>query len=308
MNALMADLEQLLIQTSRTFALSIPRLPGSVRREVALAYLLFRIADTFEDAARWPRARRLAALGDFGALLQRRDRAKAASLALSWVAASPCDHEGYLELLAHTPDVIEEIDKLTPEARAVVIKHALRTTEGMASYVSRSTDDGALQLQDIEDLRNYCYIVAGIVGELLTELFVLADPKLQKAGALLETRSKVFGEGLQLVNILKDAGDDAKEGRVYLPPGVERAEVFALARNDLRTAAEYVRALHAAGTERGFVEFTALPVILAKATLDAVEMQGSGAKVSRVRVAEMVTALDERLDHGKDVFGTDTGW
>ena len=54
----MADLDDLLEKTSRTFALSIPVLPEPTRREVMIAYLLFRIADTFEDAAHWqPEAR-----------------------------------------------------------------------------------------------------------------------------------------------------------------------------------------------------------------------------------------------------------
>ena len=42
-------LDQLLERTSRTFALSIPLLPEPARREVTLAYLLLRIADTLED-------------------------------------------------------------------------------------------------------------------------------------------------------------------------------------------------------------------------------------------------------------------
>ena len=60
-------------------------------------------------------------------------------------------------------------------------------------------------------------------------------------------RSRFFGEALQLVNILKDASSDATEGRIYLPPGVDRARVFALARRDLDTAAAYVGTLQRAG-------------------------------------------------------------
>src|SRR5689334_17029718 len=65
----MADIDRLLILTSRTFALAIPELPEPLRREVGIAYLLFRIADTFEDATRWPRAERLAGLAAFDKLL-----------------------------------------------------------------------------------------------------------------------------------------------------------------------------------------------------------------------------------------------
>ena len=49
----MIDVNDLLVKTSRTFALAIPLLPEPTRREVGLAYLLFRIADTFEDATAW---------------------------------------------------------------------------------------------------------------------------------------------------------------------------------------------------------------------------------------------------------------
>ena len=64
------DLEQLLIATSRTFALAIPLLPEPTRREVTISYLLFRVADTFEDAASWPRALRIEALERFDQLLE----------------------------------------------------------------------------------------------------------------------------------------------------------------------------------------------------------------------------------------------
>src|SRR6185295_10100731 len=65
----MADIDRLLLLTSRTFALAIPELPEPLRREGGVAYLLFRIADTFEDATHWPRADRLAALAAFDRLL-----------------------------------------------------------------------------------------------------------------------------------------------------------------------------------------------------------------------------------------------
>ncbi|MBK8057261.1 MAG: squalene/phytoene synthase family protein [Gemmatimonadetes bacterium] len=41
----------------------------------------------------------------------------------------------------------------------------------MATFVSRETD-GPVHLRDLADLRAYCYTVAGIVGEMLTELFL----------------------------------------------------------------------------------------------------------------------------------------
>jgi hypothetical protein len=80
---------------------------------------------------------------------------------------------------------------------------------------------------------------------------------------------------------------------------VPRAEVMALARQDLLAAEEYVAVLDRHAHRRGPVEFTALPVLLAWAALDEVESRGSGAKVSRATVAESVMALKVRLAQGE---------
>src|SRR5204862_5048117 len=93
----MAQLDDLLEKTSRTFALSIPMLPEPTRRHVGISYLLFRIADTFEDAARWSRAKRLAALDELARLLETPGGEERASA--HWLADPPVSHAGYLELL-----------------------------------------------------------------------------------------------------------------------------------------------------------------------------------------------------------------
>src|SRR6185369_1300499 len=127
--------------------------------------------------------------------------------------------------------------------REAIVRHTLRTAEGMSGFVSDGGEDGSLRLRTLGDLRRYCYTVAGIVGELLTELFIDAAPSLRGARSALWDNAGLFGEGLQLVNILKDANDDAHDGRVYLPPGVDRRDVMALASSDLRAATEYVLTL-----------------------------------------------------------------
>jgi farnesyl-diphosphate farnesyltransferase len=295
----MADLDRLLERSSRTFALSIPLLPPPTRREVSVAYLLFRIADTFEDATRWEPARRIRALSEFCALLKNPSLPAVDAAAHRWVTDPPCDHEGYLELLAETPDVFDDFLALSPAAIAEIRDRVIASAEGMAGFVGRSSPAGELRLAHVEDLRSYCYVVAGLVGEMLTALFLLDRPELSAAAAFLSARAASFGEGLQLVNILKDAGSDRTEGRSYLPEGVARADVFALARADLREASAYVLALQEAGAPRGVVGFTALPVELAWETLDRVEKHGPGSKVPRSRVARIVSRLNRDLDRNR---------
>lgn len=293
------DLERLLVASSRTFALAIPLLPEPTRQEVTIAYLLFRIADTFEDAAAWPSARRIEALERFAGLLERPDRAEIREVAGCWAEEVPCEQPGYQALLAEVPFVFDELLGLSPAAVELITAHTLRTTRGMAGFVGRITGEGELRLESLPDLRQYCYVVAGIVGELLTELFLLDRPGLDAVGLALRERSRPFGEALQLVNILKDSASDATQGRRYLPEGVDRSDVLALARSDLRTATDYVLTLQKAGAERGLVAFSALPVQLAHATLDRVETLGPGAKLSRPEVYAILHRLHRALDRNE---------
>jgi len=298
----MVDLERLLERTSRTFALNIPLLPPPTRREVTVAYLLFRIADTFEDSVRWPVERRLEALDGFVRLIEAQEGGDVARLAASWTRVPPLDHPGYVELLEQTPAVIEAYLRLRPGAKSVIGEHVVRTAQGMGGFVARASTSGVLRMRDLEDLREYCYVVAGIVGEMLTALFLLDREELSAVGGELEARSAEFGEGLQLTNILRDASADEGEGRRFLPVGFDRATVFELARRDLDRAVEYTHLLQESGAERGLVAFNALPVALARATLALVEADGPGVKLTRREVRRLVSGVKTALDRGLPVL------
>jgi farnesyl-diphosphate farnesyltransferase len=211
----------------------------------------------------------------------------------------PVEQPGYRDLLTELPFVLDSFLALAPEPTALIREHTVRTAHGMAGFVARTRDDGELHLRDVADLQAYCYTVAGIVGELLTELFILERPRVAAVASRLRERARAFGEGLQLVNILKDSASDATAGRRYLPEGIDRATVLDLARGDLQQAAEYVLTLQAAGAERGLVAFNALPVRLAHATLGRVEQAGPGSKITRSQVYAIVQSLNRALDRGE---------
>lgn len=63
---------------------------------------------------------------------------------------------------------------------------------------------------DWPGLEKYCWHVAGVVGELSAGIFGYQDP------ATLQYASKL-GIAFQLTNIIRDVGDDARRGRIYLP-------------------------------------------------------------------------------------------
>jgi farnesyl-diphosphate farnesyltransferase len=141
-----------------------------------------------------------------------------------------------------------------------------------------------VRLKNLQDLQDYCYAVAGIVGELLTELFLLAGPKLGSIAAPLRARAARFGEGLQLVNILGDVSKGAAAGRVYLPPNLPIAHVFELAERDLAVALEYNALSRAGGVARGVWAFNTLNAQLARASLRLLQVEGIGSKLTRAEV------------------------
>jgi farnesyl-diphosphate farnesyltransferase len=291
-------LDHLLQISSRTFALNIPMLHEPARRQVTVAYLLFRVADSLEDSTLWPASRKLAGLEKLARLLESPSARRADSLREEWALDPPLRHPGYLELLRELPAVMRAAESLSPAAWEIISAHTCRTCRAMSESVARERE-GILRLTDLGDLRAYCYAVAGIVGEMLTELFLLNSDSLRSLASTLRGEAAIFGEALQLVNILKDRGADAGEGRCYLPAGLDLALVFRLARADLKTAAGYCARIEATGSDRGIVAFTALPVLLARATLDRVEREGPGAKVGRETVGRLLTRLQSALERGE---------
>ena len=63
------------------------------------------------------------------------------------------------------------------------------------------------------ELSAYCYQAAGVVGEVSARIFGMSVPDNLKT---LEY-ARTLGEALQLTNIIRDVGEDARRGRIYLP-------------------------------------------------------------------------------------------
>lgn len=113
-----------------------------------------------------------------------------------------------------------EIDRLyagrpgMPTARALlpaVSLYALPREEFIAVIDGMEMDlTNAMQAPSFEELRLYCRRVAGAVGMLSVRVFGATEPESRELAVSL-------GEALQLTNILRDLGEDASRGRLYLP-------------------------------------------------------------------------------------------
>ena len=280
-----AVLADLLARTSRTFALAIPCLPSPARLEVTIAYLLLRVADTIEDGTRLNREEKLTALDRFEACLRTESTATTGPLDLP---RQPSENAHDLALLDELPLVLRSLRRIRSPVREEIIKCTRATVGGMQAFITDGSSAGNVQIHSVDELRRYCYFVAGIVGELLTEIFVAGATWLQDVHGELHDNAAAFGEALQLVNILKDADDDQQNGRVFVPTHSWRPVLFELARRDLHQAEAYADTLRQAKAPAGFIAFTEIPLRLAWRTLDYVEQFGPGSKVPRAEVVRIV--------------------
>lgn len=92
-----------------------------------------------------------------------------------------------------------------------VIKYGLKSTEFYAIIAGMEMDLQAQRYYDDEALSVYCWRVASVVGIMSARIFS-NDPKIN-----CNTYATHMGQALQRINIIRDVGEDALLGRVYLP-------------------------------------------------------------------------------------------
>ena len=103
-------------------------------------------------------------------------------------------------------------------------------------------------IDTFQDLERYCYRVASTVGLLVVELLGYRNPRAREY-------ARVQGIAVQLVNVLRDVGQDAEAGRIYLPR--EELERFGVLPEAVRRreVSESMRLLLACHAERARVYF-----------------------------------------------------
>jgi farnesyl-diphosphate farnesyltransferase len=214
-------LQHILKNVSRSFYLSLRVLPGSVRRQVSLAYLFCRVADTIADTSSFPSCQRLQILR----LFRKQFLLDTPSLEdLKQLRAALLPQQTQQEahqLFYHLPACFHLFMSLSVVERQLVCDLVLTLTHGMEmdlQYFSEETTSTVQPFPDLAILDLYTYYVAGVVGEFWTKMHkaymqAWQPYKFQNLCAL----GIRFGQGLQMTNILKDIGKDLSIGRCYLP-------------------------------------------------------------------------------------------
>ena len=173
--------EKILQDVSRTFALTIPQLPPALRKVVSNAYLLCRIADTIEDDNALTSGQTRQFSDMFIEVVSGNIPAKAFSEKL-YPLLSGHTIEAEHELIKNVPSVIRITHSFNINQRKALERCIRIMAKGMADYQDSESLNG---LENLHAMDEYCYYVAGVVGEMLTDLFCDYSDEINKNKTLL---------------------------------------------------------------------------------------------------------------------------
>ncbi len=209
---------------SRTFALTIPQLPQELRRVIGNAYLLCRITDTIEDDSALTAEQTRQWSQMFSNVTCGTASAEEFAQKLHPLLSNhtiPAEHD----LIKNTPAVIRITHSFNTTQRNALERCVRIMGQGMSDYQETESLEG---LKDLPAMNQYCYFVAGVVGEMLTELFCDYSQEINRHKPELMKLSVSFGQGLQMTNILKDIWDDRERGACWLPQDIFHKHGFKL--------------------------------------------------------------------------------
>jgi farnesyl-diphosphate farnesyltransferase len=304
---------RILPAVSRTFALTIPQLDPRLRRVIANAYLLCRIADTIEDEQSLPADVKQQFHDRFTRVVGSTE--DPASFARD---LAPLLHGGTLaaerDLVAHTADIIEVTDGFNLAQRESLARCIRVMCTGMPRFERGASVAG---LADMHAMDNYCYYVAGIVGQTLTDLFCDYSPRIAERREAMAALDVSFGQGLQMTNILKDFWEDRDRGVCWLPHdlfarvgvnledirrssipaafGNAYAQLIGVAHTHLRNALDYT--LLIPEKEVGIRRFCLIALGLAMRTLASIQAKPGFTAATEVKVSRQVVKKVVLMTH-----------
>ncbi len=303
---------------SRTFALTIPQLPPALGKVVSNAYLLCRIADTIEDEPNLTYAQKKQFSQEFIKVVAGEFSPNTLSQALCPLL-SDSTLATEKDLISNTSRVIRLTHSFTPSQRNTLHRCVHIMAEGMVEFQQKSSLNG---LTDLAALDRYCYYVAGVVGEMLTDLFCDYSPHIAKENKQLQKLAVSFGQALQMTNILKDIWEDRKRGACWLPRdiftefdlrnlspncyddkfGEGLTKLIGIAYNHLHNALRYILLIPT--NEKGIRRFCLYALGMAILTLRCINAhhnfnQGQQVKISRRNVK--ATILFSNLASSNDI-------
>ena len=212
-------------EVSRSFFLTLKLLPPGMREICSLGYLLARTSDTIADTTKAPIAERRLLLRQF------RDLVQAVPISLSDAEllhrdlnnklAPNLTDQGEKNLIGQAETCFQWLASVT-DGEYVAIKTVLgEINKGQLNDLdlfSDSSEDEPHFLANEDELITYTDQVAGSVGRFWTEVAGRANSDFTSMSKdSMMDKASAYGRGLQLVNVIRDLGEDLRNGRCYLP-------------------------------------------------------------------------------------------
>ena len=191
--------------TSRSFASVIQELNPELLVPVCLFYLILRGLDTIEDDMTIALKEKDPLLRDFYNILEKD----------GWTYDGNHAKEKDRDLLVNFDVVIREFKQIKEQYKVIIKDITKGMGNGMADFC-KIVEQNKNGVDTIEDYKQYCHYVAGLVGEGCTKLFVearLANPALLEREDLHES----MGQLLQQVNVIRDIREDWDDNRRFWP-------------------------------------------------------------------------------------------
>ena len=259
----------MLRETSRTFFIPISLLSEGVQEAVASGYLCMRAIDEIEDHEGLPKEEKSKLLVTVSQLIENKDLASI-DKQLNIV------FEPYRATLPPVTLRLADWLKICPKPIAEKIFHSTAVMgKGMAKWVEKEW-----KIETKADLDEYTYYVAGLVGEMLSDIWDWHDNIETDKGLAI-----AFGRGLQSVNILRNRSEDLERGVDFFPNGREVEDMFTYAEENLAKADQYLENM-----KKGeILHFCKIPLALAHGTLQSL-MEGKE-KLSRADVTKIVSKV-----------------
>ena len=264
---------------SRTFALTIPLLPPIIEKVVGNTYLLCRIVDTIEDAADLnPETKQRLSRLFLDAVLDKNPVESFVNPCLE--ALRHYGNQDELDLIAHTPTVLRILHTCSKDDQEAVSRCVAIMSEGMSYFHGKQTQAG---LKDLPEFEKYCYVVAGVVGELLTTIFSKHSPAFAKSIKNHEDLAIAFGQALQMTNILKDSPEDRARGVSWKPVNMSQEALLKISYQKLQDSLSYIILIPK--DELGMRRFCFLAFGLAVMTLSKIAKQKEFSSKEEVKLS-----------------------
>ncbi|NOV02278.1 phytoene/squalene synthase family protein [Paenibacillus sp. LMG 31457] len=262
-NVVLNDAMTMLKKTSRTFYIPISGLDLGLKEAVSSAYLCMRAIDEIEDHEGLTDQLKVDLLLGVHQAFQSPNIIEETQKLLS----------PYGEILPAVSMQLDEWAQLCPPSGAPIVFHYIaKMSMQMAEWVQNGWN-----IHTEEDLDRYTYSVAGMVGEMLSELWLWHDGTQSDL-----TKAVAFGRGLQAVNILRNRAEDLERGVDFFPDGWGFKEMQQYTRRNLQIADSYIADLK----DGPALKFCKIPLALAHATVNLIAVGGN--KLTRDAVLKIV--------------------